>query len=244
MKPAHPPSLRLARRQSLLLLPGALCDAALFRHQIAGLSDIADVRVGDLLRDSSVGAMAARALAAFPGRFALAGFSLGGYVALEIMRRAPERVSRLALIGTSARAEAPESDSPGGSPTGSPTGPPTRADGALPVTSLLVHPMRLSDRRLTVILAAMAERVGRKAFQRQQQASLHRPDNRENLKSIRCPTLLLTGRQDRLAPPALQEEMARDIEGARQVVIEECGHLSPLERPEAVTKALREWLSA
>jgi len=237
VKPAHPPSLRPARRQSLLLLPGALCDAALFRHQIAGLSDIADVRVGDLLRDSSVGAMAARALAAFPGRFALAGFSLGGYVALEIMRRAPERVSRLALIGTSARAEAPpENDSP--------TGSPARADGALPVTSLLVHPMRLGDRRLTVILAAMAERVGRKAFQRQQQASLHRPDNRENLKSIRCPTLLLTGRQDRLAPPALQEEMARDIEGARQIVIEECGHLSPLERPEAVTKALREWLSA
>jgi pimeloyl-ACP methyl ester carboxylesterase len=90
----------------------------------------------------------------------------------------------------------------------------------------------------------MAERVGRKAFQRQQQASLHRPDNRENLKSIRCPTLLLTGRQDRLAPPALQEEMARDIEGAHQIVIEECGHLSPLERPEAVTKALRDWLSA
>lgn len=236
MKPAHPPSLRLARRQSLLLLPGALCDAALFRHQIAGLSDIADVRVGDLLRDSSVGAMAARALAAFPGRFALAGFSLGGYVALEIMRRAPERVSRLALIGTSARAEAPESDSPASSPT--------RADGALPVTSLLVHPMRLSDRRLTVILAAMAERVGRKAFQRQQQASLRRPDSWENLKSIRCPTLLLTGRQDRLAPPALQQEMAQAIDGARQIVIEECGHLSPLERPEAVTKALREWLSA
>jgi pimeloyl-ACP methyl ester carboxylesterase len=232
VKPPHPPSLRPARRQSLLLLPGALCDAALFRHQIAGLSDIADVRVGDLLRDDSVGAMAARALAAFPGRFALAGLSLGGYVALEIMRRAPERVSRLALIGTNARAEAPDSESP------------VRADGALPVTSLLVHPMRLSDRRLTVILAAMAERVGRKAFQRQQKASLHRPDSGENLKAIRCPTLLLTGRQDRLAPPALQQEMANAIEGARQIVIEECGHLSPLERPEAVTKALREWLSA
>jgi len=179
--------------------------------------------------------MAARALAAFPGRFALAGLSLGGYVALEIMRRAPERVSRLALIGTSAHAETPESDMPAGSPN--------RPDGTLPVTSLLVHPMRLSDRRLTVILAAMAERVGRKAFQRQQQASLHRPDSWENLKSIRCPTLLLTGRQDRLAPPKFQEEMAQAIEGARQVVIEECGHLSPLERPEAVTKALREWLS-
>jgi pimeloyl-ACP methyl ester carboxylesterase len=104
--------------------------------------------------------------------------------------------------------------------------------------------MRLSDRRLTVILSAMAERVGRKAFARQQQASLHRPDSWENLKAIHCPTLLLTGRQDRLAPPELQQQMAAAIESARQVVIEECGHLSPLERPEAVTKALREWLSA
>jgi len=234
VSPAIPPSLRTSRRQTLILLPGALCDAALFRHQIAGLSDIADVRVGDLTRDDTVGAMAARALAGLTGRFALAGFSLGGYVALEIMRRAPERVTRLALLDTAARAEAGEPDMPIS----------TRAEGALPVMSLLVHPMRLGDRRLTTILAAMADRVGRKAFHRQQQASQHRPDSWGNLKAIGCPTLLLTGRQDRLAPPELQEAMAVVIEDARQIVIEECGHLSPLERPEAVTKALREWLSA
>ena len=239
MSPANPPSLRTPRRQTLILLPGALCDAALFRHQIAGLSDIADVRVGDLTRDATVEAMAARTLAALTGRFALAGLSLGGYVALEIMRRAPERVTRLALLGTAARAEESESDT---SIAGIPVS--QRADGALPVMSLLVHPLRMGDRRLTTILAAMADRVGRKAFQRQQQASQHRPDSWENLKTIRCPTLLLTGRQDRLAPPELHQAMAAAIEGARQIVIEECGHLSPLERPEAVTKALREWLSA
>ena len=233
MSPANPPSLRTARRQTLILLPGALCDAALFRHQIAGLADIADVRVGDLTRDETVGAMAARALAGLTGRFALAGLSLGGYVALEIMRRAPERVTRLALLDTAARTGGSESDTPIAA----------RVDGALPVMSLLVHPMRLSDRRLTTILAAMADRVGRKAFHRQQQASQRRPDSWGNLKAIGCPTLLLTGRQDRLAPPELQQAMAAAIEGARQIVIEECGHLSPLERPEAVTKALREWLS-
>lgn len=112
------------------------------------------------------------------------------------------------------------------------------------MTSLLVHPMRLGDRRLTVILNAMAERVGRKAFQRQQRASLHRPDSRGDLAAIRCPVLLLSGRQDPIVPAVAVAAMAKEIEGSRTIVIEECGHLSPLERPEAVTKALREWLSA
>ncbi len=231
----------LPRRQILALLPGALCDAALWRHQIAGLADIADVRVGDLTRDDSIGAMAARALASLPPRFALAGLSLGGYVALEIMRRAPDRVTRLALLDTSARPE-PRAEVEPGIPAS--IGEPMRAAGATPMTTLLVHPMRLGDRRLATILAAMADRVGRKAFLRQQQAILRRPDSWPDLAAIRCPTLLLCGRQDRLAPPALQQEMADAIAGARNVVIEDCGHLSPLERPEMVTKALRDWLNA
>jgi pimeloyl-ACP methyl ester carboxylesterase len=115
---------------------------------------------------------------------------------------------------------------------------------AMPLTTLLINPMRLSDRRLTTILAAMADRVGRKAFLRQQQAIRHRPDSGPGLAAIRCPTLLLCGRQDRLVPPAVQQAMAEHISGARTVVVEDCGHLSPLERPEAVTRALRDWLSA
>jgi pimeloyl-ACP methyl ester carboxylesterase len=231
----------LPRRQILALLPGALCDAALWRHQIAGLADIADVRVGDLTRDDSIGAMAARTLASLPPRFALAGLSLGGYVALEIMRRAPDRVTRLALLDTSARPEPSAEVEPGLFPS---IGEPVRAGGATPLTTLLVHPMRLGDRRLATILAAMADRVGRKVFLRQQQAILRRPDSWPDLAAIRCPTLLLCGRQDRLAPPALQQEMAEAIAGARSIVIEDCGHLSPLERPEMVTKALRDWLNA
>jgi pimeloyl-ACP methyl ester carboxylesterase len=244
MKPASPAFSRLPRRQPLLLLPGALCDAALFRHQIAGLSDIADVRVGDLTRDDSIAAMASRVLAAAPARFALAGLSLGGYVALEIIRRVPDRVTRLALLGTTADPEQSAGDgAAGGPPRGS--GATGRAMGSVgPMTSLLVHPMRLGDRRLTVILNAMAERVGRKAFQRQQAASLHRADSRDDLAAIDCPVLLLAGRQDPIVPPAATEAMAKKIGGARITVIEECGHLSPLERPEAVTRALRDWLSA
>ena len=231
------------RRQPLVLLSGALCDAALWRHQIAGLSDIADVRVGDLTRDDSVGSMAARVLASQPKQFALAGISLGGYVALEIMRRAPERVTRLALLDTTAR---PEEQSEGTVEEG--TGATGRQDGPAALgqvglfTTLLVHPKRLADRRLATILGAMAERVGRKAFQRQQRAARARPDSRAGLAAIGCPTLLLCGRQDPLAPPALHEEMAAAIPGAELVVVEDCGHLSPLEQPEAVTAALRQWL--
>ncbi len=242
VKPANPALSRLARRQPLLLLPGALCDAALFRHQLAGLSDIADVRVGDLTRDDSIPAMAERVLANAPARFSLAGLSLGGYVALEIMRRVPDRVARLALLGTTADPEQGTSEAAAGNqPRGA-----GKLGGAIgsvgPMTSLLVHPMRLGDRRLTVILNAMAERVGRKAFLRQQAASLHRPDSRGDLAGIGCPVLLLSGRQDPLAPPAAMEAMAKKIDGSRLILIEECGHLSPLERPDAVTKALREWL--
>lgn len=232
------------RRIPLLLLPGALCDAALWRHQIAGLSNIADVRVADLTRDDSVGAMAARVLAGAPPRFALAGISLGGYVALEIMRRAPERVTRLALLDTSARPE--EEGTVEANPAerdGSPSGLGQAGLGQVGLmTTLLVHPKRLADRRLSTILGAMAERVGRKAFLRQQRAVRARPDSRAGLAAIACPTLLICGRQDPLAPPAMHEEMAAAIPGAELLVIEECGHLSPLEQPEEVTAALRRWL--
>jgi pimeloyl-ACP methyl ester carboxylesterase len=229
------------RRQTLALLSGALCDAALWRHQIAGLSDFADVRVADLTRDDTIAAMAARTLAGLPPRFALAGLSLGGYVALEIMRRAPERVTKLALLDTTARP-----DDKGEETFLEPVAGVTerRAGRVGLFTTLLIHPRRLADRRLATILGAMAERVGRKAFLRQQRAALQRPDSRPGLADIRCPTLLICGRQDPLAPPVLLEEMAAKIPGAQLLVIEDCGHLSPLEQPEAVTAALRRWLQS
>jgi len=220
------------KRPVLVLLPGALCDAGLWRHQIADLADLAEVRCGDLTRDDSIAAMAARVLAEMPARFALAGFSLGGHVALEIMRRAPDRVTRLALL-----AATPGPEALGEVAMLRPTA------GATPMMTLLIHPMRLGDRRLSALVGAMADRVGRKAYLRQQRAILARPDSRPGLSSIRCPIMILGGRQDPLAAPGLLKEMAAAIPRARLVVIEDCGHLAPLERPEAVTRALREWLA-
>jgi pimeloyl-ACP methyl ester carboxylesterase len=229
-------------KEPLVLLPGLLSDAAMWRPQLEGLADIAECRVADLTRDDSLQGMARSVLAAAPPRFSLAGQSMGGYVAQEIMRQAPERVRRLALLDTSARPDTEEQRA--------------RRRGLIELAQkgkfkgvtprllpLLLHSARLDDKVLTDIVMGMAERVGPTAFMRQQRAIMGRPDSRPDLPRVACPTLVLCGRQDALTPLGAHEEMARAIPGARLVVVEECGHISPLERPEAVTGALREWLA-
>lgn len=232
----------MSDRTFLLLLPGLLCDAALWAPQRAALADIAETAVADLTRHDSVAGMAEAALAGAPDRFALAGLSMGGYVALEIIRRAPERVTRLALLDTSAR---PDSDEASRRRRGlialSRAG---RFKGVTPrLLPSLVHPDRLDDAPLTEVVMAMAERVGQAAFIRQQTAIMTRPDSRPGLPAIACPTLVLCGRDDTLTPPALSEEMAGAIPGATLELVESCGHLSTLERPEEVNRALHQWLA-
>ncbi|HWQ38258.1 MAG TPA: alpha/beta fold hydrolase [Burkholderiales bacterium] len=231
-------------KQPLVLIPGLLCDAALWGPQVAALGDIADVWIPDLRTQSSIREMAEAVLREAPfQRFALAGLSMGGYVAMEIMRRAARRVPRLALLDTRATPDTPEE-----------TG--RRLElirlarterGFTPVTSrmlpLLVHPSRVGDASLVRIIRDMAERTGIDAFVRQQAAIIHRPDSRPDLKAIGCPTLVLCGREDAITALASHEEMARLIPGARLHVVEVCGHLSTLERPEQVNRALRDWLT-
>ena len=227
----------------LVLLPGLLCDAALWRPQVEGLGALAEPLVIDLTRDDSLEGMARRALAAAPPSFALAGLSMGGYVAQEVMRQAPERVLKLALLDTSARADTPEQSA--------------RRRGLIELSEkgefkgvrprllpLLIHAARHEDKPLTDIVMGMAERVGKDAFLRQQKAIMGRPDGREDLRRIACPTLVLCGRQDALTPLALHEEIAGLVPGARLVAVEDCGHLSTLEKPVTVTAAIRQWLAA
>ena len=226
----------------LTLLPGLLCDDALWEPQLAALSDIAEITVADLTRDESLPLMAARVLAEAPERFALAGLSMGGYLAQEIMRQAPERVMRLALLDTSARADTPErlsvrrglielaqkGDFKGITPRMLPQ---------------WLHPDHLADAALTRTVTEMTQRVGRDAYLRQMQAIMGRPDGREDLRRIGVPTLVLCGREDQATPLALHEEIAALVPGAALSVIERCGHLSTLERPQAVNAALRDWLA-
>ena len=230
-------------RIPLVLLPGLLCDAAIWAPQSAAFAAIADIRIGDLTRHDSVAGMATAVLDAAPARFALAGFSMGGYVAFEIMRQAPGRIERLALLDTSARPDPPERAQ-------------QRRDlialaqrgdfkGVTPrLLPQWVHPERMGDAAFVADVGAMTMRVGREAFIRQQMAILGRPDSRPGLSRIQVPTLVLCGRQDMATPVEAAREIAADIDGARRVVIESCGHLSTLERPEAVNAALGDWLAS
>ncbi|MDH3703569.1 MAG: alpha/beta hydrolase [Alphaproteobacteria bacterium] len=231
----------MTQRIPLLLVPGLLCDAALWRHQAEHLGDIADISVGETTRDETMPAMARRVLERAPSAFALAGLSMGGYVCLEIMRQAPERVRRLALLDTAAIADdAARRKQRQDLTTLAETG---KFKGVTPrLLPLLIHPERLDDAALTGEVMAMAGRVGKAAFLMQQRAILSRTDSRPGLGAIDVPTLVLCGRQDALTPVARHVEMASAIPGARLGVIEDCGHLSTMERPEAATALMRDWL--
>jgi pimeloyl-ACP methyl ester carboxylesterase len=229
-------------RQPLVLLPGLLCDGALWASQVAALADVAAPTVGDLSRAEDLGTMARQILDQAPPRFALAGLSMGGYVAFEIMRQAPERVTRLALLDTSARPDTPERaqqrrDFIRLARTG-------EFKGLTPrLLPQWVHPDRMKDPRFVDAVTSMTQRVGRDAFIRQQTAILGRPDSRPGLARIRVPTLVLCGRQDMATPVEVAREIASDIEEARLVIVEECGHLATMEKPAEVNAAMRAWLA-
>lgn len=225
----------------LILLPGLLCDDALWSHQTRYLSDIADITVADLTGRDSVSALAANVLAKTPPRFALAGLSMGGYVALEIVRQAPERVTKLALIDTNARSDTDEQRRKRRELMALAERGEFR-DVTPRLLPVLVHRDRTDDAELTGEVIAMADRVGRDAFLRQQRLIMDRPDSRPMLPSISCPTLVLCGRQDAISTLEMHAEMADAIPGARLAVVEECGHLASLERPHATTALMRDWL--
>jgi pimeloyl-ACP methyl ester carboxylesterase len=239
--PGHLTSVAGEHRPQLILLPGLLCDADLWRDQIADLSDLADCHVADLTRGETLSDLAETVLAEAAPTFALAGFSLGGYVAQEIARQAPDRIERLALIDTSIRPDSPERAAARRSLIATARLPGQFkgiTDRMLPT---YVHPSRLSDRDLIGRIRAMNERLGREVFIRQN--ALDRPDGEAVLRSLRCPVLVVCGEQDALTPLADHQEMAAMLHNAELVVIKDSGHMTPMEQPQAVTQALRQWLA-
>ena len=226
-----------------VLVPGLTCSARLYADQVPALWRFGPVVIADHTRDDTMAAIARRILAAAPPRFALAGLSMGGYIALEVMRQAPERVARLALLDTGARADMPEMTerrhalmrlAKDGRYAEIP-------DLAFP---LYVHRDRHSDQALKSIVRAMAEETGLEGYLRQQQAIMSRLDSRPGLAAIKCPTLVLVGEGDEATPPELAREMAAGIAASRLVIIPDSGHLSTLEQPQAVTAALIEWMQS
>ncbi|MDI3564649.1 alpha/beta fold hydrolase [Bradyrhizobium sp. Arg816] len=227
----------------LLLVPGLASSARIYAPVVPALWRFGPVMIANHIRDDSMAAIARRVLSEAPPRFALAGHSMGGYIALEIMRQAPQRVLKLALINTQAGPDTPEA-------TARRRGLMERARrGELSATREeifpeLVHPSRRDDLGIRKLVHEQGEDVGVEGYLRQQTAIITRVDSRPTLATIKCPTLVLTGDQDNTIPNAFSKEMAEGIAGARLVILERCGHLPQPEQPEAATRALVEWLEA
>jgi pimeloyl-ACP methyl ester carboxylesterase len=230
--------------EPIIFIPGLVCTADLFRDQLAELGKEREVRVADHRSDGSIPEIAARLLRETEEeRFCLVGLSMGGYIALEAFAQAPERVARLALLDTSARADAPEA-----------------REGRLALVQLaregrlddiaetlwprFVAEERYGDAELKQRVYAMVRETGADAFIRQQEAIMSRRDHRAMLPGIEIPTLVLVGSEDQLTPPYLAQEIAEAIEWASLGIIPNCGHLPTMERPEAVTRALKAWLAS
>ena len=225
----------------ILLVPGLGASPRIYAPVIPAIWRHGPVIVANHIRDDSVGAIARRILAEAPPRFALAGHSMGGYIALEIMRQAPERVMRLALINTQARPDTPEATALRRDRIAR-----ARAGDYHAVIDEVfpdqVHPSRRGDADLRALMHDMGDDIGADAFIRQQIACTGRADSRPALAAIACPTLVLTGDEDNAIPNSLSVEMADAIPGAKLTVIARCGHLPQPEQPQATMDALVEWL--
>jgi len=228
--------------EPLLLLPGMMCDARLFAHQIATLGRQRAIHVAPLTAGETVEEIAEDILFHAPPRFALAGLSMGGIVAMEIIRRAPRRVSRLALLDTNPLAETPQVAA-----AREPQIVKVRAGRLEEVMRDEMKPNYLAPGtgRADVLntVVDMARGLGPDVFVRQSRALQRRPDQQKTLRGVEVPTLVLCGRHDALCPLRRHELMAELIRGARLEIIEDAGHLPTMERPEQTTAALARWLN-
>jgi pimeloyl-ACP methyl ester carboxylesterase len=234
------------RKPALAFLPGLLCDQEVWQHQMDALSDVATCSCADWGRLDSIVAMAESFLATAPESFALAGHSMGGRVAFQVYRLAPHRVTGIALLNTGADAR----------PAGTAGEEEERkrmvlvnvakTEGMHAMAKLwlppMVKPARMDDGGFVNAVYRMVERKTPEIFEAQIRALLGRPDANPVLKQIRCPALLLSGREDGFSPPARHADMAAAIPGSKLAIIPDSGHMSPMEQPEAVAQALREWL--
>jgi pimeloyl-ACP methyl ester carboxylesterase len=235
------PETSMDNTMPILLVPGLMSSARIYASVIPDLWRSGPVTVANHSRDDSIGAIARRILAEAPPRFALAGHSMGGYIAFEIVRQAPERVARLALINTQARPDSAEASAR------------RRAfvdrvrDGGLhqvidEMVPLMAHPSRAGDAAIQRLFHDMGEDVGAQGYINHQTAIMARADSRPTMATIRCPTLVLTGDEDLVIPNALSKEMAEGIPAAKLVILPDCGHCPQPEKPQATVEALTEWL--
>jgi pimeloyl-ACP methyl ester carboxylesterase len=224
----------------IVLVPGLLCSSEIFAAQIPALWAFGPVTVASTLEGERIEEAAAAILRDAPPRFALAGLSMGGYLSLEIMRQAPSRVVKLALIDSSARADTIDQTNARLQALAQAR---TRfmAVALLSLANLL-HRLHRGDADILDTLQRMARTVGLEGYERQQKIAISRPDSRPFLARINVPTLVMVGDRDPLTPPAHSKEIASAVRGATLKVVPDCGHLSPIEQPDPVSDALVDWI--
>lgn len=226
-----------------------MCDHAVWTPLIPSLAQHTEPCVIDHGTEDNLTRMAQRLLASAPAQFALAGHSMGGRVALEVVRLAPQRVQRLALLDTGyqARASGPAGEEEARKRYALLEMAQTRGVRAMAQAWVqgMVHPARLTDEQFIDDIVAMFERKPAAIFARQIQALLNRPDASAVLQSIRVPTLVLCGREDSWAPVSQHQEIAQLIPAGYSTlrIVADAGHMSPMERPELVADALCEWIT-
>ena len=231
-----------------VLLPGLVCDDTVWEHARAALAPHAEVHIPRYAALDSLGAMAEKVLAETPGDFALAGHSMGGRIALEVQRRAPERVKGIALLDTGAQPLAAGVAGAREAAGRHELLEIARTQGMAAMAARwvqgMVYPPRLGEGPLIARIVDMFARSSADVFAAQIRALLARPDASAVLDAIRCPALVLCGAEDSWAPASRHREMAARIRGATLTIVPECGHMCTLERPDAVTRSLTDWYAS
>jgi pimeloyl-ACP methyl ester carboxylesterase len=224
--------------RSLVLLPGLMCDADLWRDMAADLAQLGQVHYGNVYEDDSLEGMARRVLDESPARFVLVGFSMGGFVSRVLTLMAPERVTGVAFIASSARgySEQEIAQRRAAASAGRLQRPSARG------TALGLHPDREKDPELLGRLRDMQKRLGPEVMKRQ--GNLIRLDGYADLERITCPSLVVACRQDRLRTFDETSRMARHLPNSRFEVLEDCGHMAPLEKPRELAELLTDWIEA
>lgn len=235
-------------RERLLLIPGLMCDRTVWQPVLPALEVVSDCQVADPGAVDSLSAMAATVLQGAPPRFALAGHSMGARIALEVMRQAPGRVSRIALLDTGYLARAAGAAGDEEARKRQALLDVAREQGVEAMARVwvqgMVHPARLADAPLIDAIVAMFARRSADTFACQIRALLQRPDASAVLRAIDVPALVMCGRQDNWASVAQHQAMHALIPAATLTIVEDAGHMAPMERPHAVAAPLSRWLEA
>ena len=223
------------------MIPGTLCDDNLFKYQTEGLKDLVDCHVACNSSASSLNQVAKNILEKQTGSFSVMGLSYGGIIAFELLRQAPERINKLVLMNTNYKEPSEQTRINQQRFIGMAYLGQFKEITSEILIDAMLHPKNAEKQELRETILNMALNVGIDGFFNQVKAQLGRPDSTKDLQNIKCPTLIITGREDNICPLKLHEDMAEAIPNSTLKVIEECGHLSTLEQPNLVNNTIIDW---